>query len=621
MKRYLQFTVVFALVASIFLSSVVVSAAGASYVFDTTYTESNPLKTGEYTLQLNQSKDFTLFVFKPDEIGIYELAVDTNSIIGWWGAYPSGYIRDPGSTSNVMQREIKRIGDVAVIGISSSTQSVSLSIEKVGESQGIIEIEYTDYVNEHTPTQGDYPDDYTLEEIDISKPHTAVLNPDGTYRLDSENGPMLYADLYSSDFSLANAFGSYGALSMRGLCDGVYYNFKAAMKEYNEVLSGTSGVYPLTIDLIRFIQSYGTSQMWFEPQYSPFDSIQKGTADPSSSWMVICLYAPVYSGPTEDVDVTDTDASTPYIIDFVTESQTAGIPITYKLGNNFDNSEITISGSGIFTVQYAGVTHTSSYGKIVIENLGKNAQVKIDGNGIFTISVDLHAVCGKTNVSTVLPTHTEVGRKEYWFCSICNTKYDSDRIDADVLDDADTVIPPTGHTDAVKIDAAEASCNKEGYTAHYFCNVCDAKFDGISANASILSDEDVIIPPTGHTDTTYVPEQTATCTEKGYREYYFCNICEHKYDSADADAKMLSDEELVIEKDHDWGEKYKDENGQTVRDCKDCDAQETIPADPGNDSGSEDLPVEDNSFLSVISNFIVSIFQAIVDFFVSLFIG
>ncbi len=308
MKKILRLiSILMAINAVISCAVIFAQASDRTYIFDSTYTTENPMKPGTHSLSLNADATHTLFIFSPDEIGVYTFTVDETATVGWWGAYPAVYVRDPKSEVNVIEREIKKVGDVAVIGISSPNPQITLSITKTGSSEGIVEIEYTDYKNVHTPNEKYIPKG-AATPVDITQPHTAIMDSTGAFHLDSIDGPKLYVDLYfGNEFSFATAFGDYGALSMKGQCDGVNYNFKNAMKEYNKVLTGTGGVYPLTIDLVRFLQSYGAAQMWFKPDFSPFDKIKDGTADPDTAWMVMCCT--VSGEPVEDFtdDLTPTE--------------------------------------------------------------------------------------------------------------------------------------------------------------------------------------------------------------------------------------------------------------------------------------------------------------------------
>ncbi len=532
MRKILSSVLVLLMLLSVVLPSLTIpSYAAAAYKFDDTYTVDYPLKVGEYTVGLSDEAANSLFVFMPDEIGVFEFAVPEGATVGWWGAYPTGYIRDPKSTENVITREIKKVGDVAVIGIASPDSEVSLKITKVGESEGLVKIDYITYENEHTPTKSIYPSDYLLSEVDISVPHSAVLCQDGYFRLDSKFGPLIYADLYSDAFSLAFAFGSYGALTMRGQCDGVYYDFKPGMKEYNEVLTGTSGVYPLTIDIIRFIQSYGEGQMWFKEGLSAFDRINDGGFDEGSAWMVVCLIDPESAIIPSVVQAEDQDPKTPLIIEYTSSEQSLGAPVTYAFGNGGE-SVIRICGEGSFDVIYSNIIYSSVDGVVTIENAKELAEVTVDGAGSFSFTVDTHSSCVTKRVEEISPTHTSAGRAEYLLCEVCGKKYDSE---GNTVAEEDLIIPATGHLGAVKISEKAYTCSENGNIEHYFCERCDRKYSTLSAEAEPLSDEDIVIPARHnysdhepHSDEQHI-RKCASCLSEETEDHEFsegcCTVC------------------------------------------------------------------------------------------------
>ncbi len=269
------------------------------------------LVVGENKLTLKDA-EYTLFTFEPDEIGIYTLSVSSGATIGYWGA-GSFFYSNPHSTATSIEREIKDVGQQMLIGIKSNKSSVTLTIKKTGESAGIVEPTYTPWENKVTPNQSvTIP---SLVKVDISEYHTAYKVNDGEYRLDSADGPRLYVDLDTSEWSISEIFEE--AFTFRGQYEGVHYNFRAPLEEYGggkgknygmgeyyDVLKNTGGRYPLTTDLLAFIKGWGCdgAGYWTHPQGSPFAAIKtdddgntpKVNAD--TAWMVVCLYDPSSAG-------------------------------------------------------------------------------------------------------------------------------------------------------------------------------------------------------------------------------------------------------------------------------------------------------------------------------------
>ncbi len=272
----------------------------AEHVFDSA-SSAAPLKVGTYELTLDDSAYYTLYTFTPDEIGVYTFTVNEGATIGYWGA-GAFYVKNPGSTEASIEKEIKSVGNSAVLGITSEDPNVTLTIEKTGESEGLVETVYVDWTNVHTPSAdlAGTPADVELVDIDITQSYTTVLGEDGYYHLDSANGPVIYVDLKGAEFDLNLAFGSYGALTMRGEYNGTNYDFKPAMSAYNTAITGTDGVYPVTEDLYAFLHGYGNGAgLWYTPALSCFEEIQSGNFNADSAWMVMCAYAPVVE-PVEE---------------------------------------------------------------------------------------------------------------------------------------------------------------------------------------------------------------------------------------------------------------------------------------------------------------------------------
>ncbi len=278
--------------------------------------------------------------------------------------------------------------------------------------------------------------------------------------------------------------------------------------------------------------------MWFKPEFSPFKSIQEGTADPDTAWMALCLISTDPLPQPPPVSVWDTDKSSPFIIDFVTESQTAGTPISYIINNKVGNCKITVTGTGAFTVTYSGNTYPSVNSAVIIENVNENAQINIDGAGVFTLEINIHTACEKNKVNASSPSHTTPGNSEYWYCSICDKKYDSAESDANILADSEIIIPPTGHIDSLKHSAVAESCSNNGNIEYYYCQKCNANFDNTLPTALKLTEDDITIPASDHnwsnyhsyTDEYHIRECN-NCNEKQTAPHRFaddsCTVCNY----------------------------------------------------------------------------------------------
>lgn len=263
------------------------------------------LGLGENYLTLDENAITTIYEFCPDETGVYVFTVNNESaLVGYWGG-GSFFVWDQTENKTfTLEQELTSVGQSIMVGVSGIEGEFTMTIEKKGAGQEIVQKDYVDYVNTHIP--GDFEiemnDGDKLVNVDITKPQTAVLGTDGFYHLGTANGPVLYVDLISDAFDMSGAWGGYGALTMRGEyvdAEGVshYYDFLDAMYMYNQALNA-DGMYPLTEDLAIYIKAFGGYQGWYLPSLSSFDAIKAGDFNEDSAWLVTCYY--VEPAVTED---------------------------------------------------------------------------------------------------------------------------------------------------------------------------------------------------------------------------------------------------------------------------------------------------------------------------------
>ncbi len=377
------------------------------------------LDLGQNDLTLNETAYHTLYLFEPDEIGVYTLSVNEGATIGYWGAGTFFY-NNPNSTATSIEREIKQVGQEMLIGISSEDPNVVLTIEKTGESGGIIEVVYIDWENTHTPTSSlaGGPSG-TLTSVDINEPHDAVLGADGFYHLDNAAGPVLYVDLISQGFNILSCYGLDGeggqiATRLRGEYNGEHYEFITAMREYANVLVGSNGNYPLTEDLLAFVKGYGEGQAWYNPDLSSFPEIADREFDEDTAWMVTLSYVEGEVAPHECVkseDYTEEYADDYSYFEYIWSCEICGEPMEterwYFISDSDDNTadveytasvaagetgnlygSYSIAGTvlvleeGDFTLTIDGVVQTPVEGYYVCEfNSYYGTEIQITNNG------------------------------------------------------------------------------------------------------------------------------------------------------------------------------------------------------------------------------------------------
>ena len=238
--------------------------------------------------------------------------------------------------------------------------------------------------------------------------------------------------------------------------------------------------------------------------------------------------------------------------------------------------------------------------------------LSVTGGGVIVEGgTDIHTHT-MTHVPAADPTCTEPGNIEYWYCAECG-KYFTDEAGENEITQAETVIPPTGHTpgEAVHENEVPATCTEPGsYDAVVYCTVCGAELSRETVTVPALGHdwgewtetkapsctepgeetrtckrdgthkETREIPPTGHTPGEAVRENEvpATCTEPGsYDAVVYCTVC---------GAELSRETVSVPALGHDWGDwtqtkaPTETEEGEETRSCKRCDATETRTIPP-----------------------------------------
>lgn len=250
---------------------------------------------GENYLTLDPTAITTVYEFCPAESGVYKFIVNNAmACVGYWGAGSFFVTAPTGELINSMEYELANAGPSIMVGISDVEGEFTLTIEKIGDAEGQEQVEYVDYENVHVPSDENLVDitDEKVNDVDITKPQTVVKDENGFYHLGSVDGPMIYVDLVTEMNLLDAFFGGYGALTMRGEYNGTKYNFLDAMRDYASVVYNSelgNGLYPLTDDLMAFVNGYGAYQGWFMDGMSPFANID-GTQNADSAWLAACVY-------------------------------------------------------------------------------------------------------------------------------------------------------------------------------------------------------------------------------------------------------------------------------------------------------------------------------------------
>ena len=127
-----------------------------------------------------------------------------------------------------------------------------------------------------------------------------------------------------------------------------------------------------------------------------------------------------------------------------------------------------------------------------------------------------------THHDGVAATCTEAGSIEYWSCSDCGKMWSDEALTTLV---EETTLATLGHTKDQEVAAAEPTCTTAGNTAYYHCSTCN-KYYNADTNEEIAENAWVISAKGHSTELNHVAAKTATCTEKGNFEYWYCSDCQ-----------------------------------------------------------------------------------------------
>lgn len=259
------------------------------------------LGLGDNSLTLDENAITTIYKFCPEETGVYVFTVNNQTaLVGYWGAGSFFVWDQTENKTNTLEQELNAVGQIIMVGVSGVEGEFTLTVEKKGDAEEIVNVEYEDYVNTHFPDSSNnlvLGEGEELVRVDISEAVTVVKGEDGFYHMGTADGPILYVDLDNEMATMTDAYyGSMGAITLRGQlrdADGNIlkaYNFLGSLKAYIDA-KDDEGMYPMTEDLVIFLKAYGGVNGWFMPGLSAFDAIN-ADHNADSAWLVCCYYVP-----------------------------------------------------------------------------------------------------------------------------------------------------------------------------------------------------------------------------------------------------------------------------------------------------------------------------------------
>ena len=274
-----------------------------------------------------------------------------------------------------------------------------------------------------------------------------------------------------------------------------------------------------------------------------------------------------------------TTATTSYNVYFFEEVTGATIEkITYvdapALGHLFEGDECHVEAKNATCTEDGNIEYwiCDRCGKYFATDDTDPAAVALKDEDIVVKATGHIFESDDSHTEAVKATCTEDGNIEYWTCDVCGNKYDTATPGADdeALEDEDIVVKATGHifeSDDSHTEAVKATCTEDGNIEYWTCDVCGNKYDTATPGADdeALEDEDIVVKATGHvfeTEGSHTERVEATCEADGNIEYWTCDACEERFDVEDAgvDAVPLTDEQIIL---HANGHVFETEDSHT----------------------------------------------------------
>jgi len=292
-------TISLLLVLAMLLSAAAFTASAALEEYEQNWDVQ--LVLGENNLTLSTAAVTTVYEFCPDETGVYLFTVDDpNAMLTYWGGNAFFVWNQSETPAATLEQNHTQVGPSIMVGV-SGVESCTLTVTRTGDAAVTPTYENVDYVNQVTPEAFTLPAETgTLTYVDVTDDvaESAVLGEDGYYHLNSANGPVLYVNIsgsgpWGAPLSAAAANGAVKA--------GVYdedgqltqiVNYLPAWEAYVACKDATTGVYPLTVDLMTMYQHLGENNGWYDINAElGYYLFGENAVDAQSAWMFSCCYA------------------------------------------------------------------------------------------------------------------------------------------------------------------------------------------------------------------------------------------------------------------------------------------------------------------------------------------
>lgn len=272
-------------------------------------TQAYPVSDGSTYVTLTPGER-NYFLYTPTVAGTFLFSSDTESaVIGYYGA--PHFVQEVSAAevennSFSMSIRASMIGGAAtVIGIDAdaNTDGCILTIQRTGDPEWSIEDEpwtvYEPTINLKPYTMGAG----TIREFDLSAStdtYKLVLDSNGYYHLDSENGPLVLVRLTKDPKYLPcfkNILDRSGVNRYFFDANGEFVKketYDQCLFSYIECAEEENGTYPLTEDLKYIIQQRGEYAGWWDLNGSYLfvdeNNVPDNTINTEIAWLFMCCY-------------------------------------------------------------------------------------------------------------------------------------------------------------------------------------------------------------------------------------------------------------------------------------------------------------------------------------------
>ncbi len=296
----------------------IANAAGETVAFTTefvpeiveeNYAMGESLVLGDNTYALVPGYEYTVLPFCPTEDGVYTFTA-ADGVMGIASTNGMWVTTEPSAETvadATFEWECTGVGQEIWVAVTGDTNSVAIEVTRRDRETGE-ETPWTIYENTTAPTPFTYDGDFeAMDYVDTfdETVDEAVLGEDGYYHLNDANGPVLYVKIDDQLMPLADII-AYGQMRVDFFEeDGTHVkvDYNDAAQAYVDAMDETSGLYPLTADLMEMYQVVGAAKFW----YGENGFVGGDLAD---AWMFACYYDADAATVVPDED-DDTQTSTP----------------------------------------------------------------------------------------------------------------------------------------------------------------------------------------------------------------------------------------------------------------------------------------------------------------------